>query len=77
MFVHLVQTFFKEVHRYIGLSKQTIKNIIEVKKLEIIIINQKSEIIANIKIDEKLNANIIWDKDYRILINGTYQEIKD
>ncbi|WP_330111729.1 hypothetical protein VSU16_02930 [Cetobacterium somerae] len=45
--------------------------------MEIIIINQKSEIIANIKIDEKLNANIIWDKDYRILINGTYQEIKD
>lgn len=47
------------------------------KELEIVITNQKNEIVASVKINEKVSVNVIWDKDYKILINGTYQEIKD
>lgn len=45
--------------------------------MEITITNQKNEVIASIKLDKKINANIIWDEDYKLLIDGTYQEIKD
>lgn len=45
--------------------------------MEIVITNQKNEIVANVKINEEVSVNVIWDKDYKVLIDGTYQEIKD
>lgn len=45
--------------------------------MEITILNEKNELIASIKTQEKIETEIIWDKEYKVLIDGVYQEIKN